>query len=297
MFIASVLIIACGGSEKEEDEPANTDAGIVVSDAGHHGSDAGLTGDAGHGGEAEIEYISIPAGSFVLSHDTDLYHSGFADTLSAFEMKKTPVTVAEFKKCVDAGACTMLNYQTVSDYEYCNYNRGAAWLNHPMNCVNWKGAKEYCEWVGGRLPSEEEWEYAATHNGTKHLDTTYAFGNTLEHCVNAQYALVDDGEDYTYCQSNAAAPMSTKYDCEGTSDVSLHSPAGDSPLGLVDMTGNVWEWTDSEYKIQNSIAKSNVLKGGSWDTNLFLEDKLAVTYREYNLPGYPGSTYGIRCVK
>ncbi len=195
-----------------------------------------------------VEFISIPAGSFVLSHDTKNHSSGDTVTLNAFSLGKTPVTVAQFQKCVAAGRCDAENFDTVDDDDYCNYNRGNDWNNHPMNCVNLFGAREFCEWIGGRLPTEEEWEYAATHDGTTHLNRRYAFGDTLNHCVNAQY--YDDG----YCDGKTAAVSANGY--QGTSDVSVHAPAGNSPLGLVDMTGNVDEWTEA-----------GTTKGGAWNTN------------------------------
>ena len=63
----------CGGSEKEKED---------------------------NGPGEDVEFVGIPGGSFVLSHETALYNSGDTVTLNAFELKKTPVTVAEFEKCV-----------------------------------------------------------------------------------------------------------------------------------------------------------------------------------------------------
>ena len=291
ILIGSLLIGACGGSEKEDDGPEDVDSGIVVSDAGVTENDASVAendagiieNDAGTEDEPPV-YISIPAGSFVLSHGTALYNEGDTVTLSAFALKKTPVTVAEFEKCVAAGKCSSKNYKTVSDLNYCNYNRGADWKKHPMNCIDLDGAKEYCEWIGGRVPTEEEWEYAATHNGTKHLDTTYPWGNDAPtHCATAQYY------DSSYCQGNAAATLSNNT-YKGTSDVSLHSPAGDSPLGLVDMSGNVWEWTTSLY-IDGGLPYA--LKGGSWTTDL----GLAIAGRISILSWNQYNDNGVRCAK
>ena len=70
------------------------------------------------------------------------------------------VTLGQYKKCVKAGACTNTDHLTKSDYLYCNWgysNRD----DQPMNCVKWYGAKAFCDWIGGRLPTEDEWLAAA----------------------------------------------------------------------------------------------------------------------------------------
>ncbi len=233
--------------------------------------------------------IYIPSGTFVMTHGTRAYPSGGTLQMTGFGLGKTPVTVAEFKKCVAAGECTSGHYNSYSSSSsgalYCNYNRGNDWLNHPMNCVDWHGAKEYCSWIGGRLPTEEEWEYASTHDGTQHLNTKYAMGNTLNHCVNAQYRVSDN-----YCQGNAAAVKPNGV-LDGTGDVLLHTPAGDSPLGLVDMTGNVWEWTESLY---SSTDSNRTIKGGSWSAP---DSWLDVSSRNDNTPTIKSDGIGFRCAE
>ena len=314
------MLAACGGSEnKEEKLPEETDSGIVVvADSGAADTDSGIVGDdasiieddagiadasiiieddagdidddasisdndasitdddggtdAPDAGPIEEDgFINIPAGSFTLSHATAEHAANDTVTIAAFKFGKTPVTVAEFKKCIEAGACTSEHYYTVSDNSYCNYNRGDGWLNHPMNCVDWYGAKEYCEWIGGRLPTEEEWEYAATHNGTEHLNTTYPWGNDGPTSLIANY----------------------NYNVGSTTEVGRYSPAGDSPLGLVDMAGNVWEWTESLYGFGSSGSSHRVLKGGSWDLS---EYYLRVRYR-VGIDPTNRYNYGVRCAE
>ena len=169
------------------------------------------------------EWIEIPGGSFTLSHETAEYFEGMTPKISAFLLQKFPVTVEQFRKCVEAGPCAnsgMEKFTTgAGDNSHCSWDqKGDAWARHPMDCVDWYKAKRYCEWAGGRLPTEEEWEYAATHNGMEHLNTTYPWGNSAPTSLRANFR--DGGEN-------------------STTAVGAYSPAGDSPLGLVDMGGNV----------------------------------------------------------
>lgn len=207
--------------------------------------------DAGtpSGGNAGITYVSIPSGTYTIPVNYNSYHyvAGTPIPVAAFKIGKTPVTVAQFEKCVSAGRCQGVYgiYRAGNeDFDDCNYGRGSNWANHPMNCVNWFGAMEFCEWAGGRLPTEEEWSFAASHNGTRFLDTKYPWGNSAPtHCRHANYK--DSGsEDRAYCNGTREVAYSESH---GTSAVGTYSPAGDSPLGLVDMIGNVWEWTAFEF--------------------------------------------------
>ena len=224
--------------------------------------------------------VSIPAGSFKSSA------SNTTVSVSAFKLAKTPTTVAQFKKCVDAGKCSSSNYYTSSNHSFCNYNRGSSWSNHPMNCVDWYGAKAFCEWVGGRLPSQDEWEYAATHNGSKALQTTYPWGNTAPtHCGHANYW--DEGSDTT---CNGRVPVSDA-NMVGTSAVGTYSPKGDSPLGLQDMAGNVFQWTSTWRTGESS--SGYILQGSAWTYN---EPVLQISAGSYLLdPSGWNNVDGFRC--
>ena len=227
-------------------------------------------------------FVYIPAGSMTLTHGTWEYTTGTTLNMDAFFLKKTPVTVLEFMACVEAGACTSENYFTASQQPYwtCNYERGDAWYNHPMNCVNQAAAVEYCTWAGGRIPTEWEWEYAATHNGTEHLNTLYPFGNTIKHCENANYK--GSGAS-PYCNGHVESASLV-----GTSPVGMYN--GNSPLGLVDMAGNIGEWTSSSI---DSNGTHVAVRGGSY---FWTEERLAVTDRASVSPEDKYHMFGIRCV-
>ena len=234
-------------------------------------------------GPVEISGIKIPAGSF----NSSVPDAVNPVSVDAFVIAKTETTVEQFKACVEAGACAAENYKVNSESIHCNYNRGDAWLNHPMNCVNWHGANEYCAWIGGRLPTEDEWQYAATHDGTQALETTYPWGNDAPtHCVHATYNDYVSGSYDNACDGTTVIPWD---DYVGTASVGTYS-AGNSPLGLQDMAGNVLEWTSSLWSAQNSY---RVSKGGSWVSEA---SDLSVSLRRRGYPDSGSNIDGFRCV-
>ncbi len=145
--------------------------------------------------------------------------------IKSFKMDITEVTVAQFEECVKDGGCSKQKFQINLDNSYCNY--GINNKNYPMNCVNWYGADEYCKWAGKRLPTEEEWEYAAK-----------------------------GGENYKYSGSNNADEVAWYYKNSGDSTHEVATKKANG-YGLYDMSGNVWEWTD----------KSGVIFGGGFFDN------------------------------
>jgi formylglycine-generating enzyme required for sulfatase activity len=138
-----------------------------------------------------------------------------------------------------------------------------------MNCVDWHGAKAYCEWAGGRLPTEEEW-YAEASNGGKRA---YPWGDRE---VSCDLAIWGDGNNTDGCGQDYTWAV-----CSKTS--------GNSVSGLCDMSGNVCEWTSSK-----KVA-GRVVRGGSWDGS----DPVLLRASARNWGG-PGTIYkdvGFRCVR
>jgi formylglycine-generating enzyme len=181
-------------------------------------------------------------------------------------MDETPVTVAQYLEAVKAGACTPPN--GVDENRRSNWGvRGRE--SHPVNCVDWHQACEYAKWAGKRLPTEEEWEWAARGGDEARL---YPWGNEPP---NNQLCWNGEGNDLGFCNRESTSPVGSY-------------PKGNSRHGLKDMAGNVWEWTTSASELK-------VGRGGSWFSNDpdFVRASyrfiFSDTIRRYNL--------GFRCVR
>jgi formylglycine-generating enzyme required for sulfatase activity len=131
---------------------------------------------------AEMAYV--PAGEFIMGSDEGRANERPAHTvyLDAFYIDKTEVTNAQYRKCVEAGACS----QPYDTGWYNDPNRA----EHPVGWVDWNQANAYCQWAGKRLPTEAEWEKAA--RGTD--GRTYPWGEGID-CDHAHYNECWEGGD------------------------------------------------------------------------------------------------------
>ena len=203
-----------------------------------------------------------------------------------FCMDATEVTVAAYRACVDATICDpartwgmWINYPKLSD--------------HPVNKVHYDHAKAYCAWRSQSLPSEAQWEWAASGGDGR----MWPWGNETPTCVHA---------DFT--PGNLSGPSSDD-GCHGggTSPVGSH-PQGDRvwPNGRIhDLSGNVWEWClDNHLKLGSAPETdpvhatlpngARVVRGGGWNRS---GRGIRVDYRagapiDYQVPGL-----GFRCVR
>jgi formylglycine-generating enzyme required for sulfatase activity len=177
----------------------------------------------------------LAGGSFVMGERHD------AVTVSSFCLDRTEVTVDAYAACVRARRCTAdhlgeltFDGATFTPDARCNYGT-AGRGSHPMNCVDWTQAATYCVAQGKRLPTEEEWEWAARGGP---LGRTYPWGEALP--------------DREACWSGVAKRSGT---C-----VVGSNPLGDAPGGIHDLAGNVIEWTATS----SSSTETHVARGGSW---------------------------------
>ncbi len=188
-------------------------------------------------------------------------------SVESFAMGRYPVTFAEYDYF-----CEATNRKKP-------YDRGWGRDNRPVICVSWYDAVAYTEWLSEetgqqyRLPTEAEWEYAA-RAGT---ETDYWWGNDI---------------DKTKANYNR--------------NLGHTSPVGDydaNPFGLYDTSGNVWEWTCSEYeekyngKEKQCVIKNNnkngVLRGGSWGNDPRF---VRPAYRNRHTPDFRNDFNGFRVV-
>jgi formylglycine-generating enzyme required for sulfatase activity len=132
-----------------------------------------------------------------------------------------------------------------------------------MNCVDQPTAAQFCSWTGGRLPDEEEWEVAA--RGASAQAFPWGKGSPV-------------GNEL--CWDRRVSGL-------GTCPVGQF-PGGASPVGALDMAGNVWEWTSSK------LGEGGVVRGGGW-TN-FLSRFVSPTYRWPLVPAMRLNCLGFRCV-
>jgi formylglycine-generating enzyme required for sulfatase activity len=156
-------------------------------------------------------------------------------TLKPFYIDTYPVTNEQFKKFVDATKYHPRDdYNFLKDWKNGTYPEG--WAKKPVTWVSSEDARAYAAWAGKRLPHETEWQFAA--QGTD--GRLYPWGNELN--------------------TDAIPPECKDKELRPPTDVDAF-PKGASPFGVMDMVGNVWQWTD-EYLDDHT--RSGILRGGSY---------------------------------
>ncbi|MBS9766621.1 MAG: formylglycine-generating enzyme family protein [Flavobacteriaceae bacterium] len=219
-----------------------------------------------------MEKVFVKGGTFMMgSLDREGENDEYPQhqvTVSDFYIGKYEVTNAQYVSFLNAKGNQREGGKTWLDinYKYCQIEKENGEFkvkigkeNYPVVCVTWCGARAYAEWVGGRLPTEAEWEYAS-RGGNKSKGYKYSGSNSIY--------------DVAWNFSNSYNSENNMYKGKGTHKVGAKQP---NELGIYDMTGNVWEWCNDWYErdyYSNSPAVNplgassgnlRVLRGGSWN--------------------------------
>jgi len=207
--------------------------------------------------------------------------------LDGFWLDPTEVTNAQYRRCVEAGACSSPK-QSDSDTRQAYYG-DSAYDDYPVVQVTWGQGDAYCRWAGGRLPTEAEWEWAARGpEGRRYPWGEEYDGTRLNSCdVNCGYEWAEDAFDDGYGDT---APVGSY-------------PDGASWCGALDLAGNVWEWTADWYGEYSTERQSNPA-GPSSGTSRALRGDAADGTRAVSRAAArhgmkPGRAYeytGFRCV-
>ena len=231
----------------------------------------------------EAVMVYVPAGEFAMGSDDgdDDERPIHGVHLDSYWIDQTEVTNGMYTLCERAGVCkqpSALRSRTRSSY-YPN----PAYADYPVIYVSWDDAKTYCEWAGGRLPTEAEWEKAVRWDEENQEARIYPWGEDID-CNFANYD-----------------------DCVGDTSAVGSYPDGASPYGALDMAGNVWEWVNDVYAsnyyeqrvYDNPTGPMDgsemVRRGGSWSRSD--GSIVRAADRSSNIPSYPNDLLGFRCVQ
>jgi formylglycine-generating enzyme required for sulfatase activity/serine/threonine protein kinase len=254
--------------------------------------------------------VYVEGGPFFMGSNDDLPQEKPAHkvTVDPYCVDVFEVTTEQYKACSDGGRCLRAyktnEWSSITDHDrkvydpLCNIREPEERAKHPINCVNWQMANDYCADMGGRLPTEAEWEFATRgKDGRKypwgdeeptggHLNACgkecVEWGKKMHVSLPPMYAM-DDGWPTT-------APVGS-------------FPAGKSPHGVQDVVGNVWEWVADWYAPYTADAQTNpkgpsdgtqrVIRGGAW--NASQPAWVRPTFRYMDDPAKRSHGIGFRC--
>lgn len=235
------------------------------------------------------EMITIPDTTFTMGSPPgvgeDDERPAHQVTVTAFELDRTEVTVGQYWRCVAAKDCMAPTADSSADQPH--YLNNPVFDNHPVVNVPWLEASHYCTWQGKRLPTEAEWELAASWDPGRGAKLTWPWGNEA-----------------------AAGPVNVGDTSLGKA-VAVGSLAADkSPLGVLDMGGNVSEWVFDWYKVNyygvsdetNPIGPTNRrgegtgrgVRGGSFTDSL---EQARIARRAHQAEEYGYPNVGFRCAR
>ena len=194
------------------------------------------------------DMLAVSAGAFLFGR------AGQTIPLAAFTIDRDPVTNVEYERMVPG-------HRRLRD-KYSDADK------QPVIYVSYFEAQLYARWRACRLPSEQEWEKAASWDGQRQQKRVFPWGDKFD-----------------------AAFCNTRESELGKTTVVGSYPKGASPYGVRDMAGNVWEWTNSPWSESD---KDPVIRGGSWGNS---DDFAACVYRYSHYPDDRDDDVGFRCAR
>ena len=256
----------------------------------------------------QMEMIYIPAGEFIMGTEDIEAQRLFSGNgvaypevplhtvnIDGFWIDKFEVSTSQYSKCVNAGKCKPAIEKSNLVAQGLDYYTKEEYANYPIINVDWFQARAYCAWVGRRLPTEAEWEKAA--RGTD--GRKYPWGDEK---VNSEFA--------NFCDKDCTAANANQSFNDGYPETAPVGsfPKGASPYGVMDMAGNVWDWTSTIPKpypydstdgreAEQDVADESkwpqrVLRGGPWSNGIWWV-RSSVRYRIVG--NYFNNNIGFRC--
>jgi ergothioneine biosynthesis protein EgtB len=247
--------------------------------------------------EPTAQMIEIPAGEFEMGNDSveamDNERSLHQVYLDTYWIDRYPVTCKQYRVFIEAEGYSNPQWWTTAGWEWLKTNsvkeplywsNDPTWNHHPVCGVSWYEANAYAKFVGKRLPTEAEWEKAASWDASRKRHCTYPWG--------------DAQPDSSCCNHNNNIGRTTPVNAY---------PEGESAYGCYDLLGNVWEWTSSWFDAYDGFVsypyqgysqtyfdqQHRVLKGGSWATRPW---SLRSSFRNWYYPEIRQILAGFRCV-
>jgi formylglycine-generating enzyme required for sulfatase activity len=201
----------------------------------------------------------VPGGTYVPADHSE------PTTVASVCMDLTEVTVSQYALCISRGGCGAAGRDA-----YCNSSTSDR-PNHPVNCVDYDQADSYCRWKEKRLPTSDEWEWAARGGAEAR---PYVWGDAAP---GRQACWDGEGSDLGAGNRRSTCPVGSY-------------PASDNPQGIHDLAGNLWEWTQTVQGPGNFV-----IRGGCWNTRDPAE--LRVSDQKSDPRSYKYDDLGFRCVR
>lgn len=211
--------------------------------------------------------------------------------LDAYFIDETEVTNSEYAQCVAAGVCDPPDSPNATYHR--SYYGDPAFDDYPVIFVSWFDADTFCRWRGGRLPSEAEWEKAASWEPVEDVKTRFPWGDEF------------DGTLLNFCDSGCPRDYAAAVDDGHRDTAPVGSyPNGRSHFGIFDLSGNVLEWVNDWYDRDYYASSTDtnplgplegdvkVLRGGSW---LAPAEDTTTTARSIYDPNVSRANIGFRC--